>query len=136
MDLYWFLPTHGDGRYLGTTNGARAVELSYLQQIAGAADRLGYRGVLLPTGRSCEDAWVVASALIGSTERLRYLVAIRPGIISPTASARMAATLDRLSNGRLDINVVTGGDPAESEGDGVFLPHDERYKQTTEFLEI
>ena len=136
MDLYWFLPTHGDGRHLGTAQGARAVELSYLQQIAGAADRLGYRGVLLPTGRSCEDAWVVASALIGSTERLRYLVAIRPGIISPTASARMAATLDRLSNGRLDINVVTGGDPAESEGDGVFLPHDERYKQTTEFLEI
>ena len=136
MDLYWFLPTHGDGRHLGTTQGARAVELSYLQQIAGAADRLGFRGVLLPTGRSCEDAWVVASALIGSTERLRYLVAIRPGIISPTASARMAATLDRLSNGRVDINVVTGGDPAESEGDGVFLPHDERYRQTTEFLEI
>jgi alkanesulfonate monooxygenase len=136
MDLYWFLPTHGDGRYLGTAQGARAVELSYLQQIAGAADRLGYRGVLLPTGRSCEDAWVVASALIGSTERLRYLVAIRPGIISPTASARMAATLDRLSNGRVDINVVTGGDPAESEGDGVFLAHDERYKQTTEFLDI
>jgi alkanesulfonate monooxygenase len=136
MDLYWFLPTHGDGRYLGTAHGARAVELSYLQQIAGAADRLGYRGVLLPTGRSCEDAWVVASALIGSTERLRFLVAIRPGIISPTASARMAATLDRLSNGRVDINVVTGGDPAESEGDGVFLTHDERYRQTTEFLDI
>jgi alkanesulfonate monooxygenase len=136
MDLLWFLPTHGDGRYLGTAHGARAVDLAYLRQIAQAADALGFHGVLLPTGRSCEDAWIVASALISVTERLRFLVAVRPGIISPTASARMTSTLDRLSGGRVLLNVVTGGDPAESEGDGVFLGHDERYAATTEFLSI
>jgi alkanesulfonate monooxygenase len=57
----WFLPTHADGRYLGTLGG-RATELSYLRQIAEAADRLGYYGALLPTGKSCEDSWIVASA--------------------------------------------------------------------------
>lgn len=114
MDVFWFLPTHGDGHYLGTTQGARPVTLNYLKQVAQAADSLGYYGVLIPTGRSCEDSWVIASALVPLTERLRYLVAIRPGIISPTVSARMAATLDRLSNGRLLINVVTGGDPDET----------------------
>lgn len=136
MNIFWFLPTHGDGRYLGTTKQARQVNQRYLAQIARAADALGFGGVLLPTGRSCEDAWLVAAALITETERLKFLVAIRPGIISPTASARMAATLDRLSGGRVLINVVTGGDPEEAAGDGVFLGHEERYAVTDEFLTI
>src|SRR4051794_19161632 len=112
MELFWFFPTHGDGRYLGTAHAARAVSLAYLKQIAQAADELGYAGALLPTGRSCEDAWVVASALIAVTRRLRMLVAVRPGIMSPTNAARMASSFDRLSEGRLLVNVVTGGDPA------------------------
>jgi alkanesulfonate monooxygenase len=135
-DILWFLPTHGDGRYLGTAVGGRDVTLRYLRQIAQAADDLGYYGVLLPTGRSCEDSWVVASALAPLTERLRFLVAARPGLQSPTVAARMTATLDRLSAGRLMINVVTGGDPVENKGDGIFLSHDERYEVTREFLAV
>ncbi|SAL55940.1 FMNH2-dependent alkanesulfonate monooxygenase [Caballeronia telluris] len=136
MNVFWFIPTHGDSRYLGTTEGARAADADYFRQIAVAADTLGYEGVLLPTGRSCEDAWVVASSLIPATKRLKFLVAIRPGLSSPGLSARMAATFDRLSGGRLLINVVTGGDQAELEGDGVFLDHDMRYEVTDEFLHI
>ncbi|HBO2801065.1 alkanesulfonate monooxygenase, FMNH(2)-dependent [Pseudomonas aeruginosa] len=136
MNVFWFLPTHGDGRFLGTSQGARPVSLPYLKQVAQAADSLGYHGVLIPTGRSCEDSWVVASALAPLTERLRFLVAIRPGIVSPTVSARMAATLDRLSGGRLLINVVTGGDPDENRGDGIHLGHAERYEVTDEFLRV
>jgi alkanesulfonate monooxygenase len=135
-NVLWFLPTHGDGRYLGTAVGGRPVGLPYLRQIAQAADDLGYFGVLLPTGRSCEDSWVIASALAPLTERLRYLVAVRPGLLSPTLAARMTATLDRISGGRLLINVVTGGDPVENRGDGVFLSHDERYAVTREFLAV
>ena len=132
MKIFWFLPTHGDSRYLGTAHGARSVSHAYLRQVAQAADELGYEGVLIPTGRSCEDSWVVASSLAPFTERLKFLVAIRPGIISPTVSARQAATLDRFSNGRLLINVVTGGDPDEQHGDGSFLTHAERYEVTDE----
>src|SRR5271168_4247365 len=136
MEVFWFLPTHGDGRFLGTAEQARTVNYGYLKQIAQAADQLGFQGVLLPTGRSCEDAWVVASTLVPVTTRLKFLVAIRPGITSPTAAARMAATFDRLSEGRLLINVVTGGDPDEALGDGIFLTHDERYEVTEEFLQV
>jgi alkanesulfonate monooxygenase len=136
INVLWFLPTHGDGRHLGTSVGARKVDLGYLRQIAQAADQLGYFGVLLPTGRSCEDSWIVASALAPLTERLRYLVAVRPGLQSPSVAARMTATLDRISNGRLLINVVTGGDPVENKGDGIFLDHDQRYEVTSEFLAI
>ncbi len=78
VNVLWFLPTHGDGRYLGTTTGGREVNLPYLQQVAQAADNLGFYGVLLPTGRSCEDSWVIASALAPQTKQLRFLVAVRP----------------------------------------------------------
>ncbi|MGJ7544209.1 FMNH2-dependent alkanesulfonate monooxygenase [Variovorax sp. LT1R16] len=136
MQFFWFLPTHGDTRYLGSAEGARPVELSYLQQIAGAADRLGYEGVLIPTGRSCEDPWVIASSLIGATTKLKFLVAVRPGLHQPSLAARMAATFDRLSEGRLLVNLVTGGDQTELEGDGVFLDHASRYEQSAEFIRI
>jgi len=136
MQIFWFLPTHGDSRYLGSTKGARQVDLDYLQQIASAADSLGYEGVLIPTGRSCEDPWVIASSLIGSTRQLKFLVAVRPGLHQPSLAARMAATFDRLSGGRLLVNLVTGGDQAELEGDGVYLDHATRYEQSAEFIRI
>jgi alkanesulfonate monooxygenase len=136
MQLLWFIPTHGDGRYLGTPAGGRAVSFPYLRQIAQAVDDLGYTGALLPTGRSCEDAWVVAAMLAAVTRKMHFLVAIRPGLVSPGVAARMAATFDRLSNGRLLINVVTGGDPVELAGDGLHLAHDDRYELTDEFLTV
>ena len=136
LSVFWFLPTHGDGKYLGTTEGARPVDYAYLQQIAQAVDRLGFGGVLIPTGRSCEDAWLVAASLIPVTRRLRFLVALRPGVTSPTQAARQAATLDRLSNGRALFNLVTGGDADELAGDGVFLDHRERYAESAEFTRV
>lgn len=136
LNVFWFLPTHGDSRYLGTSKGARQVDFDYLKQVAISADTLGYDGVLLPTGRSCEDAWVAASSLIGVTKQLKFLVAVRPGLSTPGLAVRMAATFDRLSKGRLLINVVTGGDQAELEADGLHASHSERYEITDEFLKV
>ena len=136
MKIFWFIPTHGDSRYLGTSKGARQLNHDYLKQVAVAADSLGYEGVLIPTGRSCEDPWVVAASLLPVTRNLKFLVAVRPGLHQPALAARMAATFDRLSGGRLLINLVTGGDQAELEGDGVFLDHAARYEQSAEFIRI
>ncbi|HBI04027.1 MAG TPA: alkanesulfonate monooxygenase, FMNH(2)-dependent [Paenibacillaceae bacterium] len=136
MELFWFIPTHGDGHYLGTEQEARAVSYNYVKQVAQAADDLGFGGVLIPTGTSCEDSWVVASSLIPVTERLKFLIALRPGLINPVLAARMTATFDRFSKGRLLINIVSGGDPVELAGDGFFLDHDARYALTDEFLSI
>jgi alkanesulfonate monooxygenase len=136
MKILWFLPTHGDSRYLGTSDGAREINLDYLRQIAQAADQLGYYGVLTPTGRSCEDPWVVTASLIGATRNLRFLVALRPGLTLPALAARMAATFDRLSGGRLLVNLVAGGDSNELAGDGLFQSHTERYAAADEFIRI
>ena len=94
MQVFWFIPTTGDGRYLGDSNYARETNLPYLRQIATALDELGFEGVLLPTGNLCEDAWVVASSIMPATRRLKFLVAVRPTITSATLAARMAATFD------------------------------------------
>jgi len=136
MKLFWFIPTHGDSRYLGTSRGGRTASFDYFKQVAIAADSLGYEGVLLPTGRSCEDSWVIASSLIDATRHLKFLVALRPGLMQPSQTARMAATLDRISGGRLLVNLVTGGDAEELEGDGLFLNHRDRYVLSREFLQI
>jgi alkanesulfonate monooxygenase len=136
MKILWFIPTHGDSRYLGTAKGARAADLNYFKQVAIAADTLGYEGVLIPTGRSCEDPWIVAASLIDVTRRLKFLVALRPGLVQPAVAARMAATFDRLSGGRVLLNLVTGGDAEELAGDGFFVPHAQRYEVSTEFMTI
>lgn len=136
MKIFWFIPTHGDSRYLGTTKGARTATFDYFKQVAIAADSLGYEGVLLPTGRSCEDSWILAASLVDVTRQLKFLVALRPGLIEPAQTARMAATLDRISGGRLLVNLVTGGDPEELRGDGQFLSHPERYEEARDFLTI
>ncbi|MCU0464945.1 MAG: FMNH2-dependent alkanesulfonate monooxygenase [Anaerolineae bacterium] len=136
MNVFWFLPTSGDGRYLASQQQARPVSLDYLQQIAKAVDDLGFAGALLPTGRFCEDAWVYASSLVPHTKRMKFIVAVRPGLTSPALAARMAATFDRISNGRLIINVVTGGSTPDMAADAVHLDHDSRYEVTDEFLHI
>lgn len=136
MEIFWFIPTNGDARYLNSAEGARPATYDYCKQIAQAVDNLGYTGVLIPTGKTCEEGFIVASSLIGETKNLKYLVAVRPGLMSPSFAARLSATLDRFSNGRLLINVVAGGDPVELAGEGFFLDHDERYRLTDEFLTI
>ena len=136
LDMFWFIPVSGDGSYLGTDKGNRSAEFSYLKQIAQAADRLGFGGALIPVGSHCEDPWIVAAALAPVTERLRFLVALRPGLATPTHFARQAAALDRISNGRLLVNLVAGGDAKELAGDGIFLDHDARYAHASEFLNV
>lgn len=150
----WFLPTTGDSRALvggghsvptevGRTGGSsdtagryREADLRYLVQVARTAEDLGFDAVLTPTGTPCEDAWVVASALIPQTERLKFLIALRPGLISPTLLAQMASTFQRLSDNRLLLNVVVGGDPSEQLRFGDRVQKDDRYARAAEFIQV
>ena len=136
MKIFWFIPTHGDSRYLGTSKGARQVDLAYMKQIAVAVDHLGYECVLIPTGRACEDPWITAASLIDATKHLKFLVALRPGVSTPALAARMTATMDRLSGGRVLLNLVTGGDEQELKGDGVYEDHKTRYQTAAEYTTI
>lgn len=136
VDVFWFLPSSGDTRYLGHSASGRPASNAYLRQIAVAADQLGYDGLLIPTGASCLDPWVTAASLVPVTQRIKLLVALRTSLGNPTASARQAASLDEASGGRLLLNVVPGGDATELAADGVFYSHDQRYQAADEFLTI
>ena len=149
ITLHWYLPTSGDGRTLLTADSpllqraewtddspGRVADIDYLAQIARSAEQLGFDGALTPTGTWCADAWLVTAALTQVTQRLRFLVAFRPGQISPTLAAQQAATFQRLFGGRLLLNIVTGGDEIEQRRFGDYLDKDERYARTDEFLEI
>ena len=145
ITAHWFLPTYGDSRGLvGGGHGvatqaagaARPADLGYLAQIARAAETVGFSAALTPTGAWCEDAWLTTAMLVAESERLRFLVAFRPGVISPTLAAQQAATFQRHSDGRLLLNVVTGGEPAEPRAYGDFLDKNDRYVRTGEFLEV
>ncbi len=136
LDFLWFIPSSGDGSYLGSDDLNRPSDPAYFREIAQAVDRLGYSGVLIPTGVACEESFILAANLAAHTEQLKFLVAIRPGVASPAYYARLAATLDRVSNGRLLLNIVVGGSAQELAGDGIFLPHDERYAHADEFFHV
>jgi len=144
--FHWFLPTNGgDGRdVVGGGHGADVVQSSngrpasvaYLGQIARSAEQLGFEAALTPTGAWCEDAWVTTAMLSPLTERLKFLVAFRPGLLSPFLAAQMAATYQNLSGGRLLLNVVTGGESREQRMFGDFLDKDGRYARCDEFLTV
>ncbi|MFH8750429.1 LLM class flavin-dependent oxidoreductase [Streptomyces rimosus] len=145
LTFHWFLPTYGDSRHVvggghglpaGAAGGQRPATLGYLTQIARAAEQLGFEGALTPTGAWCEDAWLTTAMLARETERLKFLVAFRPGVIAPTLAAQMAATFQRHAPGRLLLNVVTGGESHEQRAYGDFLDKDARYARTGEFLSI
>ena len=136
LNIFWFIPTFGDNRYLGSKKESRVSDYDYVKQVAIAADTLGFDGVLIPTGRSCEDPFVVASSLINVTQNLKFLVALRPGLLQPSLAARIASTLDRFSNGRVAFNLVAGGDKSELEGDGLFQDSEERYEAAAEFIDL
>ncbi|MEV0221898.1 LLM class flavin-dependent oxidoreductase [Streptomyces sp. NPDC050704] len=145
LTFHWFLPTNGDSRHVvggghgtpATVSGRdRPPTVAYLSQIARAAEDLGFVGALTPTGAWCEDAWLTTAMVAQQSERLKFLVAFRPGFVSPTLAAQMASTFQRQTGGRLLLNVVTGGESHEQRAYGDFLDKDARYRRTGEFLEI
>ncbi|MEU6808002.1 LLM class flavin-dependent oxidoreductase [Streptomyces sp. NPDC046831] len=145
LTFHWFLPTNGDSRHVvggghgtpATASGRdRPPTVAYLSQIARAAESLGFTGALTPTGAWCEDAWLTTALVSRESERLKFLVAFRPGSVSPTLAAQMASTFQRQTGGRLLLNVVTGGESHEQRAYGDFLDKDARYRRTGEFLHI
>jgi alkanesulfonate monooxygenase len=145
VKLHWFLPTYGDSRLIvggghgtpaGSAHSDRDASIDYLGSIVRAAESFGFTGALIPTGAWCEDAFITAALLARETTSLAFLVAFRPGLVSPTLSAQMAATFARHAPGRLLLNVVVGGEAHEQRSFGDFLDKDARYERCDEFLDV
>lgn len=132
VEVFWYL-TAPDGRNPWSPSGARKIDLPYLRQIASAVDHLGFSGSLLATGP--HDTWVLGSSLITSTERMRFLIAVHPPLISPVLAAKMTQTFDEFSQGRVLLNIINGS-TSQMRAYGSTLDHDERYAYTDEWITV
>lgn len=144
LRFHWFLPTNGGdsrgivggGHGLSAEPAGRPPSVPYLGQVARSAEQLGFDAALTPTGAWCQDAWVTTAMLSSVSERLRFLVALRPDSTSPFLGAQMSGTFQNLSGGRLLLNIVTGGEDHEQRMYGDFLDKEARYRRCDEFLTI
>lgn len=139
----WFIPIDGDGTHIGTKKAERPPTFKYLAEVVRTAEELGFYSLLIPTrfanGLFDENAplaetWTMVTALASITKRIRFLVAVRPGFISTGLFAQMAATLDQISEGRLDLNIVPGGIQGDFERFGEVSDHSARYQKAGEFI--
>ncbi|MCV7073312.1 LLM class flavin-dependent oxidoreductase [Mycobacterium rufum] len=144
LRVHWYLPTHGDTATIADNQATAGTRVpSYLESslenlttLARTAEDLGFEAALTPTGSFCEDSWLVTAALAQHTRALKFLVAFRPGVLSPTLAAQQVSTYQRFTGNRLALNVVTGGDDAEMRRFGDDVDKSARYRRTGEFLAI
>jgi len=139
----WFIPIDGDGAHIGTLTAERPPTFEYLRQVAETAEECGFYSLLIPTrfgnglfeeSAPLAETWTTATALAASTQRIRFLIAVRPGFISVGLFAQMAAALDNISGGRVDINIVPGGIQTDMERLGEATDHSQRYARAEEFI--
>lgn len=139
----WFIPIDGDGERIGTLEAERPPTFEYLKNVVQTAEKAGFHSQLIPTrfanglfteNQPLAETWTTATALAAVTSKIRFLIAVRPGFISPGLFAQMAATLSNISGGRIDINVVPGGIQGDFERLGVTSSHAQRYTLAEEFI--
>src|ERR671930_2741573 len=139
----WFIPIDGDGEHIGTDRAERPPTFDYLREVVQTAEDCGYYSLLIPTrfanglfdqAAPLAETWTMATALAAVTRRIRFLIAIRPGFIAAGLLAKMVATLDQISRGRVDINIVPGGIQGDFERLGIEIDHAGRYEQAEELM--
>lgn len=132
----WYIPTHGDATTVGDAAGFIPPSEDLFLRVALAAEAAGMEYCLVPVTPACWEAWISCAFVAAQTTKLKLLVASRPGLVAPTVQARMAATFDQLSHGRLAINLIAGGGPDEMAQDGVYIGHDDRYAMMDETVQV
>ena len=112
------------------------IDLDYLERFSRVHEESGFDAALVGYSSGSADSFAVAQAAAGATSDLRFLVAHRPGFVSPTLAARRAASVDIFTGGRIGVHFITGGNDAEQRRDGDHLLHDDRYHRTREYMNI
>ena len=141
---YW-LPVFG-GWLRNVPNEGMEASWPYVQRLARRSEEIGYDLTLIAElflndikgiDAPALDAWSTAAALAAVTTRLELMVAVRPTYHHPATLAKQAANIDRISNGRLSLNVVSSWWKDEARRYGSqFDEHDDRYARTAEWLDV
>ncbi|MQY27560.1 LLM class flavin-dependent oxidoreductase [Nocardia aurantia] len=158
VDIYWRIAMEGDQTSLrrpGSSRGGFAPHLpdalapgrrgagwdgfshaDYMAEVIRSAEDSGFVGGLLPSFPHTDDPWAAAATLAAETRSWRFMVAFQPGFLHPVQAARMSATLQRATGGRLVYNIISGGGGPAQLWWGDAIVHDDRYARTSEFLDV
>ncbi|MGW7042811.1 LLM class flavin-dependent oxidoreductase [Streptomyces avermitilis] len=120
----------------GASSNRTGFDPDYVRRYARALDDGGFDHTLVAYHSSSPDALQLAQFVATHTERVRPILAHRPGVIFPTHAARAFATLDRISNGRLSVHIISGGNDEEQRREGDYLGKAERYERSDEYIQI
>lgn len=133
--MHWNSPLSGQRKASGKYQVGQ-LDFGEIVDFAQEADRLGVDSLLMGIGFHMPDPLPMLGALVRETQRVKFILAYRPGLLSPTLFAQVVNTVSWMSDGRISLNLVAGTSPAEQAYYGDFLAHDERYARSNEFLDI
>jgi alkanesulfonate monooxygenase len=141
LRIHWRLPQRGEGSGVTRTGQGELAEtgLPDLEQqtlFCREAEACGIDSLLVDFGWLKPDSIILSTALGLATRSIRFIIAYRSGLMSPTTFVQQLNTLSTMIDGRFSLNVVAGYSPQEQHAYGDFLPHDERYARTEEFLAV
>lgn len=138
LRFHWSLSSAGDSlrgaRSRAAMNGAP--DLAAHAEFCRLAEASGIESLLVAFGFHRPDPIALAGALGTLTQKIKFLVACRSGVTSPTYFVQQVNTVAALTGGRIAVNIVAGHSPHENRYYGDFLPHDERYRRTEEFWTV
>ena len=136
LEFGWYLPTSGDTTCYGDNTKSVAPSAAMFDRVVLAAEAAGFEFFLVPVASACWEAWISSAMAVAKTKRIKALVAARPGYISPVQLAKMGATFDQLSGGRLAVNLIAGQSDIETEAEGIHLRKEDRYALMEEDVSI
>jgi alkanesulfonate monooxygenase len=132
----WFLPTSGDSRCLGDPSGVIPQSRVLFDEIVDVVDNAGFSYLLMPVNAACWEATVTGAYYMARTKNVAPLVALRSAYCNPVLSAKMFATMDQLSSGRLCINLIAGINDDDTRADGIPDSKQIRYEKMDEQVQI
>jgi alkanesulfonate monooxygenase len=136
LEFGWFLPTSGDTTCYGDRAKFVQPSAELFDRVVLAAEAAGFEYFLIPVAPTCWEAWICGAMAVAKTKRIKALVAARPGYVSPVQLAKMGATFDQLSGGRLAVNLIAGQSETEARAEGIILAKEDRYAMMDEDVAI
>lgn len=136
LEFGWFLPSSGDSTAFGVPEETIEIGPEHLRRVVRAAEDAGFEYLLIPVGRQCWEAYIAGAFLAAETQRIAPLIAARPGYINPVLLAKMIATFDQMSGGRIRVNLIAGQSEDEVRAEGIVIRKEDRYALMDEEVSI
>jgi alkanesulfonate monooxygenase len=136
IEFGWFLPTSGDTTAFGVEEETLTINPEHLRRVVTAAEAAQFEYLLIPVDKACWEAYIAGAFMAAHTNRIKPLIAARPGYVNPVLLAKMISTFDQLSGGRICVNLIAGQAETEIQAEGIRYSKEDRYALMEEEVTI